>query len=543
MPIFFSIVGFLSSFLMGLVSFASPSESPDWKPCAIVTGQAGEDALCAHVALPLDGSKPNGRKISIFVKKVVGPDRTRPHKQLWLIEGGPGTASAINEPSIASWLDHDPATDVYIRDHRGVGDSFGLFCPKTEKGIYGFHNPLPLELWNECINEILSAPAGSDKHLSRDELLQFNATNAAKDLAALISATREPGQTVQIVGSSYGTMLVQRYLQIEPDQADAVILDGTGAFGVSSLLRWDEEHERVGMELLDLCEKDALCRSKFAGAFGTAVGPHEALALVMSRARTAGSTCGGIRYDRIRAALAILVDVTGVRDLLPALIYRLARCSSEDVVAIEYMKKNFFGALTGGRSEAFTSRSSEVLQNLIGASEMALVAEGKSASAVVSEERARQETLSFTAGLSLQFARIFEIGISYPRDAYFGQFAARKKPLLILNGALDPSTPLKGAATVASNYTGPKQWFIPVPTLGHVTLGNHCAMTIGRAFLDRQSEVPDSSCLSQMPAISFKGDRVLSCALFNQQDAWESGEGPCRPLQIRKKAGAVAPRP
>jgi hypothetical protein len=66
-------------------------------PCSLVTGGSDGRAECATVDVPLDWDNPSGRRASFFVKRLRG-SAPGPHKQMWLLQGGPGGAGDGFEP-------------------------------------------------------------------------------------------------------------------------------------------------------------------------------------------------------------------------------------------------------------------------------------------------------------------------------------------------------------------------------------------------------------------------------------------------------------
>ena len=103
-------------------------------PCSLVTGGSDTRAECANVEVPLDWNSPGDAKVTFFVKRLVG-SASGPHRQLWLLQGGPGGAGDGLEPLAAEIARGDAALDVYIPDHRGTGRSERLDCPQTRGSL------------------------------------------------------------------------------------------------------------------------------------------------------------------------------------------------------------------------------------------------------------------------------------------------------------------------------------------------------------------------------------------------------------------------
>lgn len=519
-----------SSETMPAVCNDPSSGSACWTPCALLRGTSDTSAQCGSFKMPLDWNQPDGAQISIAVKRVLGTAHTAtPHKQIWVIEGGPGSCGEL-EATIQMWSQVDPASDFYYPDHRGVGGSEKLICPNTESttaenGPFDWHNQLPADLWNKCIAEI------ADKKGS-DYLSHFTVTNAAKDIAKLIELTRTQDQEVHVYGGSYGTGLVQRYLQVAPGQATSAILSSFSNFGVWDLVNWDVEHNKIGKIVFDACGADPICSSKL----GTKDKPWATLGETLKTIQKAPNEmgCAGFKYDHLRGALALFSDNYAFRDLLPALVYRIHRCSAEDVNALSGFRAAFFSSVNGsqGHNDAITNGSSEVLQNVIITSEMITLPPESMATATEKDAE-----LYYSAKMGLNFVGMYSNGFKdksgepaapYPHDSFFGHYSSKLTPMLLFNGTLDPSTPIIPARKVAQHYTGPYQHFVEIPRAGHeaIKLVNgkpNCAMAILQNFINNPKGNLDTSCIStQIPQFNFshQGD-PLAFALFCTGDIWE----------------------
>jgi hypothetical protein len=75
-------------------------------------------------------------------------------------------------------------------------------------------------------------------------------------------------------------------------------------------------------------------------------------------------------------------------------------------------------------------------------------------------------------------------------------------PTLILEGALDPVTPLAYAEAVARHLSNSRVY--EFPGVGHnVLVAAPCARQIARRFLEDPSAAPDAACLAEMPGVVF----------------------------------------
>ena len=91
-----------------------------------------------------------------------------------------------------------------------------------------------------------------------------------------------PNQRVFVMGSSNGAYLAQRYMQVAPTQADAIILDALLPPDLFRLVRNEYNMNTLGLDVMARCAADDGCRQKFNGTYGDGgaeqyVGPMQAL--------------------------------------------------------------------------------------------------------------------------------------------------------------------------------------------------------------------------------------------------------------------------
>lgn len=90
----------------------------------------------------------------------------------------------------------------------------------------------------------------------------FSTTNAAFDVINLIDILREKDKQVFIYGGSYGTYWIQRMLQIDPNIANGVILDSVCPAADCFLDDFDANQNFMGMQIMEICNQDAVCSEK-----------------------------------------------------------------------------------------------------------------------------------------------------------------------------------------------------------------------------------------------------------------------------------------
>ena len=480
-----------------------------WAPCPLYYDHRdGPMAECATVEVPLRWDDPAGPTIGVFVQRLRGGGQVR--GQLWLLNGGPGGSGADFDDWMEAFRMLDPTLDVYTVDHRGTGRSARLSCPdqESEASESGFY--LTAQETAACY-EAERAEWG-------EGLARFTTTAAARDVGQLIARAAVPGQDVFVYGVSYGTYWAHRYLQLFPNQADAVVLDSI-APPTQDFTIYDRTFDAVGQDFLRLCGADAICGAKLGADPWRAV---KALFTSVKRGHCPELVADwGLDATSLRTVLGTLLTGVETRTYLPAVVYRMARCEPGDVEAVGNLLQLFFGGDEG--PSYYDTLGSDSLFYNVTLSEL-----WPEEPPTAAEIDAEQATLYVSTGLTSEIAAA--TWGKYADDAWVGRWAETDTPLLMMNGDLDPQTPLAVAREMASHFTGPHQQFVTVPRAAHaVTVrtpvapgATPCGMQLFLAFLAAPEAPLDLRCLDEIPAESFVGDPALNRIVFGMDDLWEN---------------------
>lgn len=479
---------------------------------------------CAFAPLPLDRAQPDGRAIDVFFYRLPAR-RNMGKKQIWFLQGGPGGSGADFAQLFPIYAARHPEWEMYALDHRGVGNSARLSCSQ-EQSWEGID-------WAGCAGE-LQAEWG-------DGLASFTTSEAANDVADLIEMTRQPGVPVFVYGVSYGTYWGLRYMRLHPEQADGVILDSICSPGHCRLDEYDRNFNETGRLLMETCAADATCAAKLGPDPWAFVG-H------VFEAADAGTLCGGAYPWLDRATLRLLLGMAvmdqAFRQMVPGLVYRLSRCDDRDRAVLDY----FFEVLSGGHGGGFATPlrryedldasftlgthiiNTELLGEMTGA-EVQAIADGA----------------YFSTDSSPEMVRVLESGLwpRYPDDGHHNRFGETARPVLMLNGSLDPQTTMAMAQPSGDFYQGPNQTFVEVPFSPHGTiyasftaesldsymsgsedyLTRVCGFRIMESFIRDPEAAPDTSCLADLVPVEFSADSMLnqgmSWSVFGTDDMYE----------------------
>jgi pimeloyl-ACP methyl ester carboxylesterase len=486
----------------------------EWTPCELYPDDSSPRmAECATVDLPLRADEPDGPTIGVWVQRLRSTSAHR-KGQIWLLEGGPGGSGADFAATIDQFSGVDPRWDFYTLDHRGVGLSARLGCPVQE------------DLASEAGLEITPAEAAACiaylQDTWGDELAAFTSTNAARDLGALIDLLREPDRDVFVFGISYGSYWAIRYLQLFPEQATGVILDSIAPPGIS-FADFDVFYDDVGEQFVRLCGADPICSGKLGAD------PWAVVARVFDEVDAGACPAFSALFEpgtarrMLRHVLGALLQVWDLRPFVPAVVYRLDRCDEADVAALGRLTS----FLLDGRPTAYDLRASPVVGRHVGLSEL-----WPDPPPDPAELAATLETLYLSMDVGTEFAEAQDAWPTYPRDEYVGAWPSTSIPILMLNGNLDPQTPIWVTRPAADHFDGPNQRFYEFPRTPHGVVsqshadtltGLTCGADIMFQFLDNPLAEPDASCIDGILPIDFAGNPDYSTFLFGTPDLWENG--------------------
>ncbi len=508
-----------------------PSAVPDGGPLASRPCPANFEALdeCSALRVPLDWEAPEGETISVFFGKKSAKGQAK--AQLWLLQGGPGgSAEVFTGAGSDVDLLHDalPDVDVYVIEHRGVGESTRLGCDAQEADGSEAGPDLSEGELPDCL-ATLRAEWG-------EGLRHFSSTAAAFDLGAATDATRAPGQQLFIYGVSYGTYWAIQYLKARPSDASGVILDSVATPGAQFFTDFGLQYDPVLERLASLCAADATCREKMGDD------PFGAARAILARIEAGGCLDDVAPPGVVRSLLAQVLQIGGFDGLVFPLLYRLDRCDDADRDALDA----FFSLLLGGPEGASLGPGpdSEALRENIGFSEL------WSASPTRDEYDALcAEALICTPG---DFER-FEIWPRYTPPADIHELPSTAVPVLALNGDLDPQTPIEKAERVEAMLRGPTQTFVRVPFSTHFVMGNSpvktpgappCGFQLVTNFVGAPDAPPDLGCLDDVVPPPFDFPAEVAERLFDTPDVWENDPAERRaPRERRADLSRVPVRP
>ena len=219
---------------LGLESFYN--QDIDWKDCSNET----TTFQCGTVTVPVDYEHPDGKTITIAVKKLPALDGDAEHGSLFLNPGGPGGSgieSVDSKPSVFEGL--RGSYDIIGFDPRGLGQSTPITCwsdDEINQYLNGTSNTFSeimatyavvyskASSGQERIDRGAANAARCAKHSQVPELLDHVGTrDVARDLDVL-RATNGNAK-LNYLGISYGTYIGALYADLFPDRVGRTVLD------------------------------------------------------------------------------------------------------------------------------------------------------------------------------------------------------------------------------------------------------------------------------------------------------------------------------
>ncbi|KAG1690617.1 hypothetical protein DVH05_027967 [Phytophthora capsici] len=344
------------------ITAKSSKTSVQWKSCPQYTatsqtpassgsGSAGTDAECAVYNAPLcyPGlcETPEGvdSTIEVFVKRypaTVGKPKTA--RNVWFLEGGPGISTVPMEATATDVQTRlGGSFNMYLMDHRGTGRSARLSCSaetKLNSSLWGSDVEAPNV--GKCAEELIS---------KYGDMASFSTTSVAKDVATFMGEHTNGEDTI-VFGWSYGTMLGERLMHLNPPEVTGYVLDGIAAsMGARTTefpyySNWDSDFGEVADRFLAMSQKDdeIAARFKKKGLAGTIKhlitqfdkDPESPCSVIANSLYNNTGTDSSSATEAepasfaLRRVLGTMLSDSEMRKLIPPVVYRLNRCADKD---------------------------------------------------------------------------------------------------------------------------------------------------------------------------------------------------------------------
>ncbi|KAK1943150.1 hypothetical protein P3T76_005793 [Phytophthora citrophthora] len=557
----------------------SESDLNGWYSCSEYTfsdegSSDGGVAECAVYSAPLcypgicEAPANADSKVDVFVKRMVATaGNAETASNVWLLAGGPGLSSTSSKYIVAAQFDNiyltiffviveslmtdlhaelEGTVNVYTMDHRGTGRSTRLDCVAAQDTTT--NSPVGTD------NDPSEIPAcAQDLQEKYGDLAAFSVTTAATDVATFIEKYTNRANTL-VYGGSYGTMFAVRLMQLAPPTVTGYVLEGIsytpGApadkFYYTS--NWDVHFGKVADAFMGLCKSDRVCNARFKSKSLS----DTLQGLIKQLDNKPNSTCAELVYRTanpsqsppsfaLRSALGDALMDPDLRTLIPPVVYRLNRCSAEDVdVLTHFFTSVYSDSQTQTQDNALEST---LLNLLIVYSEMM---EKPWPSMAKMEARFTNAKMSSQGGVFLtapQYCAFskeksaicdpLNLGaydanpIGYKRDQYWNKTATipSNGSVLILSGKLDPQTPDKYAKVLLDALDGKEKELVSFKYASHNgdAWSNECGQKLLLSYVRTGGDLKamDRSCLDESPAFNMTTPEYFTKTYLGTDDVYD----------------------
>jgi pimeloyl-ACP methyl ester carboxylesterase len=472
---------------------------------------SGIQTECTTSTVKYYNGNDASQNINYFIKRYKATQGKR-EGAIFMLQGGPGAGGeALEGMGMQLWNKLNGRFDIILPDHRGTARSTNLQCSGNVELPY-------TNIINNCQTKI-STPYTAN-------LDGFTVDQAASDTLNLMRTIKaQSGGLIYLYGVSYGTYISHRMLQMDNSTIDSVVLDGLCGGKYCDFSKADEAFSLTGRDFMTRCGEDNFCKGKL----GT---PDQILAKMQSLYKTKNE-CTKMITDAagpngVKQVFASWLTDNVARLLVPVFVYRMSRCNAGDSTAMALMILNLgvWQSSRGGGGYGYPI--SMPINYGIGISELG----GRAGANNISSIQNLLDNCVMCTYSSLYYPNLYNNGWkTYPESAYASSWATYNKPILFINGDLDPQTSIYMArgfySDIQPQLTNSR--LLSFKNVVHYVLGRspmandysvQCGLTVVQQFFNQPSNLQtlDVSCMDQMLGLPFAGYSVTDNIA---PDMWE----------------------
>ncbi|KAK1933723.1 hypothetical protein P3T76_011937 [Phytophthora citrophthora] len=494
--------------------------------------------------------------VDIFVKRILASNNSDTATNVWVLQGGPGYSSTAMESLMVDLYDQLEGTvNVYTMDHRGTGRSTFLDCVAAQATTTGSPH-------GGSIDPAEVPFCAEDLQFKYGDLASFSVTSAAMDLSVMISDYSN-GANTTVYGVSYGTAWVERLIHLNPPTVTGYVLDSVAVSSGAPrdkfeyFSTWNIDFGEVGDAFLALCEENNECKTRFepkglANTLGDLLEtfdkePNSTCAVLMNYLTT--NLINEPPAMILRSALGALLQRLTLRKLIAPLVYRLNRCSQEDIEVLTYFGAYYnYDVAYKSQDDAFYS---PLLYYLIIFSEMwetptpsPMEMRKRFTDAKMSDPEVYMDTPLYcafskensTVCNELNVSDYMGNGIIYQQDKYWNKSAVipEQASVLLLNGRLDPLTLHKYAEALLEALDGDNKELVTFEYSVHDQISSTpleengdrshtCGLNLLVSYVKNNGNLQllDKSCVDEQPEFNYAAPMEYINALLGTDDAYD----------------------
>lgn len=466
----------------------------EFSRCELAQKRSGATttAYCAPFKVPENYDAPDGRRIDLHLAVLKSDAEAADADLVVFLAGGPGQAAIENWPAVAAaFAPLRKHHHVVLLDQRGTGGSNALTC---ERGDDGADRNKPADAPADLVVNLDEVRRATRECLAqvqqRADPRFYTTTLAARDLESVRQALGAP--QFDLVGVSYGTRMAQQYLMRYPDGVRSAVLDSVAP---NELVFGEEFAENLDSALkaqFALCARSPTCAQAFPDPYASLITLRDTL-----RAKPQSFD---FRDPVTFAPVHKRLDNYTLSGLVRLFAYTPETAALLPLSIAEGLKGNY--APLAGQSQLLTGDLSELRDS------------GMQISVVCAEDADLLAPRPQDAGTVLGSALIDVIRAQcevWPRGDRPADFHAplkTDKPMLVLEGELDPVTPPKYGEQVMKGFGNAR--LLVARGQGHNVIGRGCIPKIVEDFVDnlapKELDVACADALGPMPPfVGFNG--------------------------------------
>jgi pimeloyl-ACP methyl ester carboxylesterase len=440
-------------------------------------------AFCAPFRVPEDRELPNGRQIDLRLALIRSTAAAADRDIVVFLAGGPGQAAIDAWPQIAGAL--APLRKhhhILLLDQRGTGGSNGLLCKPGQEDAVA--DALDIEAIRKSTRDCLAAVA------DKADVRHYATTDAVADLEALRQALGGP--MFDLVGVSYGTRMAQQYAMRHPEGVRSIVLDSVApnelVLGQDFARNLDDALKAQFAQ----CTQNAACNKAFGDPYASLMKLRDAL--------RAKPETYALRDPVTFAPLQQRINEYRLAGLVRLFAYSPETAALLPLSIAEALRGNY--TPLAGQSQLLTSDLSDLSES------------GMQMSVICSEDADLLATRAEDADTLLGNALVdairaqCEIWPHGTRPADFHAPLQTDKPVLVLEGELDPVTPPRYGEQVMHGFANAK--LIVAKGQGHNVIGRGCVPKVVEEFVAKlEPKTLDAKCVGELgptPAfVNFNG--------------------------------------
>ena len=308
------------------VQDSRPGPGVAWTEC-------GGGLECATVAVPIDHDDPAGPTTEVALVRVPATDSAQRIGSLFVNPGGPG-GSGIDMVEGGFRFDDETMArfDLVGFDPRGIGRSDPLAC-EADLTTGPLPDPDPDSAEErQDLDEPARAMADRCAQAEGARLAHLHSSAVARDLDVLRAAVGD--EVLNYYGFSYGTLIGLRYLELFPERAGRVVLDGV--VDPTATLPELLAQQAAAFERVFTGEMARACAASPACPEGGLVAAYDEV-----RGRLEERTVGEVGPAELATAAVMATYDPGLWD---ALFRALAAALAGDVSGLESLSDLYYGS-------------------------------------------------------------------------------------------------------------------------------------------------------------------------------------------------------